>query len=47
MQRRDRRHGPAQLAAADTFNIEITGGLEADERVYLNPVQSDVAAARQ
>jgi len=46
MQRRDRRHGPAQLAA-DTFNIEITGGLEVDERVYLNPVQSDVAAARQ
>lgn len=30
-----------ELGASDAFNIEITGGLDEGETVYLNPVQSD------
>ena len=35
-----------ELGASDAFNIEITGGLDEGETVYLNPVQSDFSAGR-
>lgn len=33
------------LGRNDTFNVEITGGLNEGEEVYLNPVQSDFSGA--
>lgn len=36
-----------EIGVADTFYIEITGGLEPDETVFLNPIQADFAAGSQ
>lgn len=33
------------LGRNDTFNVEITGGLDEGEEVFLNPVQSDFSGA--
>ncbi len=36
-----------QLGVSDIYNIEIIGGLEADEAVLQNPTQADFAQAQE